>query len=118
MTRLLNLRLLRESPADVAVLDCDRLAASLGTSRWFDDRYWYLTKQAVAPEALPDLARHTAALLAASAGLSRKCLVLDLDGTLWGGVIGEDGLNGIRLGSGPAGGDHPRLPSVVVGLVQ
>ena len=116
MTRLLNLRLLREAPADVAVLDCDRLAASLGTSRWFDDRYWYLTKQAVAPEALPDLARHTAALLAASAGLSRKCLVLDLDGTLWGGVIGEDGLNGIRLGSGPAGEAYADFQSFVLGL--
>src|SRR5207248_4620307 len=62
------------------------------------------------------LARHTAALLAASAGLSRKCLVLDLDGTLWGGVIGEDGLNGIRLGSGPAGEAYADFQSFVLGL--
>jgi len=49
------------------------------------------------------LARHTAAVIAADLGLSRKCLVLDLDNTLWGGVIGEDGLEGIALGHGPAG---------------
>ena len=60
-------------------------------------------KQAVALDALPLLARHTAAVLAAWLGLSRKCLVLDLDNTLWGGVIGEDGLAGIELGAGVAG---------------
>jgi FkbH-like protein len=103
MARQLNLRFLQEAPADVMVVDCDRLASVAGASAWFDDRYWYLTKQAVGPEALPALAKHTAAVLAASLGMSRKCLVLDLDGTLWGGVIGEDGLGGIRLGAGPAG---------------
>jgi FkbH-like protein len=75
----------------------------VGRNHWFDDRYWHVAKQAVALDALPLLARHTIAVLAASLGMSRKCLVLDLDGTLWGGVIGEDGLGGITLGGGPAG---------------
>src|SRR5205814_10566002 len=74
MTRLLNLRLLREAPADVAILDCERLAASLGTSRRFDDRFWHPTKQAVAPSALPHLARHQAAPPAAAPRLRRKTL--------------------------------------------
>ena len=43
---------------------------------------------------MPVLARHTAAVLAARLGLSRRCLVLDLDNTLWGGVIGDDGVEG------------------------
>ena len=52
---------------------------------------------------MPVLARHTAAVLAARLGLSRRCLVLDLDNTLWGGVIGDDGVEGITLGNGPDG---------------
>jgi len=87
----------------VSIVDCERLAATFGKLRWFDDRYWYMAKQAVALDALPMLAQHTTAVLAADLGLSRKCLVLDLDNTLWGGVIGEDGLTGITLGDGPAG---------------
>jgi FkbH-like protein len=47
--------------------------------------------------------RHAAALIRASLGLTSKCLALDLDNTLWGGIIGEDGVNGIRLGGSPAG---------------
>ncbi len=87
----------------VSVVDCDRVASWFGKRRWFDDKYWALAKQAVSLEAIPVLARHTAAVMAADLGLSRKCLVLDLDNTLWGGVIGEDGLAGIALGAGPLG---------------
>src|SRR4030095_6575721 len=87
----------------LSIVDCDRLAASYGRDRWFDDRYWCRSKQAVALEALPLLARHTSAVMAAQLGLSRKCLVLDLDNTLWGGIVGEDGLDGIQLGSEGAG---------------
>ena len=86
------------------------LAGRLGTGHWFDDRGWYMAKMPYAPDALPLLARHTAAVLAARLGLSRRCLVLDLDNTLWGGVIGDDGLDGITLGGGTAGEAYRRLP--------
>ena len=92
MLRALNVRLARVAGDDVLLVDCDRIASALGKSHWFDDRYWHLSKQAVALDALPHLARHTAAILAAAEGLTAKCLVLDLDNTLWGGVIAEDGL--------------------------
>jgi FkbH-like protein len=55
------------------------------------------------PAALPELARHTAAVIAARLGLSRRALVLDLDNTLWGGVVGDDGVGGILLGQGAEG---------------
>ena len=87
----------------VSIVDCDRIAAEFGKDRWADARYWHLSKQAVSLEALPLLSRHTAAVIAAGLGLSRKCIVLDLDNTLWGGIIGEDGLEGIALGNGPRG---------------
>ncbi|MDQ1287071.1 MAG: hypothetical protein QG622_636 [Actinomycetota bacterium] len=87
----------------VALVDCDALAASVGKRTWFDARYWYRSKQAVALACLPLLARHTAAVIAGSLGRGRKCLVLDLDNTVWGGILGEDGIAGIKLGSGAAG---------------
>lgn len=103
MLRALNARLGDSAPEGVAVLDCERLSAWVGKERWFDDRYWHLAKQAVSLDAVPTLARHIAAVVMADLGLSRKCLVLDLDNTLWGGVIGEDGLPGLRLGHGAQG---------------
>lgn len=98
MLGALNNALAQSAPDSVSIVDCDRIAATFGCARWFDDRYWIRSKQAVALEAVPLLARHTAAVIAARLGLSRKCLVLDLDGTVWGGIIGEAGLAGIRLG--------------------
>jgi FkbH-like protein len=103
MTQAVNARLGEQAADAVLIVDCERLAALFGKQRWFDPRYWHLAKQAVALDALPLLARHTAAVIAADLGLSRKCLVLDLDNTLWGGVIGEDGLAGIKLGQGVDG---------------
>jgi len=118
MGQLLNARMMRDAPAEVAFVDCERLASWHGKQAWFNERYWYLTRQALAPDALPLLARHTAAVLAAVLGLGRKCLVLDLDGVLWGGVIGEDGLKGIALGGGPIGEAHADLQSFLLGLKQ
>src|SRR5204863_9302 len=66
MLRALNTRL-AQAAGDVLIVDCDRVAGNLGKSRWFDDRYWHVAKQAVALDALPELARHTAAVLAATA---------------------------------------------------
>ena len=98
LLRALNARLAEAADDRVLLVDCERVAGAFGKERWFDDRYWHTAKQAVALDALPDLARHTAAVLAAAEGLGSKCLVLDLDNTLWGGVIGEDGLAGIDVG--------------------
>jgi len=104
MLRALNTELAKRAGADVIIVDCDRIASAIGKDRWFDDRYFHLAKQAVALDAVPELARNTAALLAAAEGLSAKCIVVDLDNTLWGGVIAEEGLAGIKLGAGsPAG---------------
>jgi FkbH-like protein len=99
----LNLRIGASLPEAVVLVDCARLAAEVGARTWFDPRYWHLAKQAMSPGCIPLLARQTGAVIAASLGLSRKCLVLDLDNTLWGGVLGEEGLHGIQLGEGAVG---------------
>lgn len=103
MARAVNARIGERAGNSVSIVDCEYLSALFGKQRWCDPRYWYLGKHAVALDALPLLARHTAAVMAADLGLTRKCLVLDLDNTLWGGIIGEDGLAGIRLGDGVEG---------------
>lgn len=66
---------------------------------------WHQAKQLVSPALAPLYGEQLARIAAAAAGLSRKCLVLDLDNTLWGGVIGDDGIDGIQLGQGSPSGE-------------
>ncbi len=66
---------------------------------------WHQAKQLISPTLAPLYGDLLARVAAASVGLSRKCLVLDLDNTLWGGVIGDDGIHGIRLGQGNPTGE-------------
>jgi FkbH-like protein len=96
----LNQALQDGAPAFVTIHDVDHLAATWGRERWHDERFWFQAKMPCAPECLVDYAHSIASLLHAQLGKTRKCLVLDLDNTLWGGVIGDDGLGGIRLGQG------------------
>lgn len=76
-----------------------------GLQAWFDAARWLQARMQIAPAAVPAYGEHAARILAALRGHSRKCLVLDLDNTLWGGVIGDDGLEGIVLGQGNAAGE-------------
>ena len=66
---------------------------------------WHQAKQLVSPNLAPLYGDQLARIAAASIGLSRKCLVLDLDNTLWGGVVGDDGVEGIHLGQGSPSGE-------------
>lgn len=85
--------------AGVHVLDFDRVCADVGYRRWRNDTGWYLGRAALAAETLIELARVAGAFLRATLAAPRKCLVVDLDDTLWGGVLGEVGPEGIALGS-------------------
>jgi FkbH-like protein len=118
LLRAVSARLGAAAGDDVLVVDCERLSAEVGSRTWFDPRYWHLSKQAVALDALPVLARATAAVIAADAGLSKRCVVLDLDNTLWGGVIGEDGLAGITLGGDAEGEAYQRFQEYLLDLAR
>lgn len=82
------------------LFDVAALANAVGTHQWFDERQWYMSRVPMANRYIPLYADYLAKLLAAIRGKSKKCLVLDLDNTLWGGVIGDDGLEGIQIGQG------------------
>jgi FkbH-like protein len=94
-----NLALLEASAPGFVVVDVDGVAAELGKRQFDDPGLWYLAKQFPAPAAIPLLVDRYAAHLRAIVGLARKVLVLDLDNTLWGGVVGEDGVHGLKLGA-------------------
>ena len=103
LVRELNRRLAEAAGSDVLLIDTDRLAARMGKQQWLDPRLWYAARQPYGHEALAVLARETAAVLASDVGLAARCLVVDLDNTLWGGVVGDDGVDGIVVGEGPDG---------------
>jgi FkbH-like protein len=76
-----------------------------GLDVWFDVVRWLQAKMEIAPQAAALYGDLVARILAAARGRSKKCLVLDLDSTLWGGVIGDDGVEGIVLGQGSGVGE-------------
>lgn len=87
------------------LLDVAGLAETVGLSAWHDPVQWHLAKLSFSQDFVPIYAEHVCRLLAALRGRSRKCLVLDLDNTIWGGIIGDDGVDGIVLGNGSAPGE-------------
>jgi FkbH-like protein len=89
----------------VLILDIARASARDGITAWFDVARWLQAKIEIAPQAAPLYGDLVARLVTAQRGQSRKCLVLDLDNTLWGGVVGDLGLDGIVLGEGSAVGE-------------
>jgi FkbH-like protein len=91
--------------AGVHLLALDQLAVTHGIRALYDATLWYKSKQEVHPTAAPLWGDHVARILAALRGLSYKCLVLDLDNTVWGGIVGDDGLEGLLLGQGNAVGE-------------
>jgi FkbH-like protein len=101
--RRYNLALADALTPGVLLFDLDHVSACWGKEGWIDARYWHHSKHAFAFDATGKAAFEFSRLIAAAKGLSRKCLVLDLDNTLWGGVIGDDGLEGIKLGNGAEG---------------
>jgi len=108
---------LRLSGSQDLLLDVAQIAETVGLADFHDPRLWNMAKLPFASAFLPLYADHVCRLIAALRGKSRKCLILDLDNTLWGGVIGDDGLDGIVLGQGDATGEaHLAVQSTALAL--
>ena len=79
--------------------DIDYLSSDVGLSNWNDLTAWHLYKYAIGLNAIPTLSFNVAKIIKSIYGKNKKVLVLDLDNTLWGGIIGDDGVNGISIGN-------------------
>ncbi|WP_233707404.1 HAD-IIIC family phosphatase [Helicobacter bizzozeronii] len=91
-------KLVKEHPS-VYVQDLLHLSAQVGLSSWFDPNLYYRAKYAMSYEGLACVALNLNKMICAIFGLSKKVLILDMDNTLYGGVIADDGLAGLVLGS-------------------
>jgi len=79
--------------------DINYLSSYIGLKNWFDRSLWHQAKYALSLDSIPELAFNISKIISAIFGKTKKCLVLDLDNTCWGGVIGDDGLDGIHIGT-------------------
>ena len=101
------------------LLDVAGLAEIVGISHWHDTQMWNMGKFAFADDLIPLYADHVGRTLAAIRGKSRKALILDLDNTVWGGIIGDDGLEGIQIAQGDARGEaHLAVQRIALDLRQ
>ena len=78
--------------------DINYQSADFGLERWYDPFTWYMYKYALSLEAIPTLAFNLANIIKSIYGKNKKAIALDLDNTLWGGVVGDDGVEGIQIG--------------------
>ncbi|NLP26771.1 MAG: HAD-IIIC family phosphatase [Clostridiales bacterium] len=87
-----------QSNRNFYINDINYLSASYGLDKWSDSKHWYLYKYALSISAIPELSYNVSNIIKSIFGKNKKALALDLDNTLWGGVVGDDGQNGIEIG--------------------
>ena len=90
---------------DFYINDIQALSAIIGLNEWFNEHEYYLYKYAFSVKAIPAFCYNVAKIIKSLYGKNQKCLVLDLDNTLWGGVFGDVGMSGIELGPETAVGE-------------
>lgn len=101
------------------LLDVAGIAETVGLADWHDTQLWNMAKFPFSDELIPLYADHVARKVAAIRGKSGKVLILDLDNTVWGGVIGDDGLEGIKVAQGDAAGEaHLAVQRMALDLRQ
>ncbi|MBR6158954.1 MAG: HAD-IIIC family phosphatase [Lachnospiraceae bacterium] len=83
---------------DFYIEDIQYLSASYGLDTWADPLYWHMYKYALSMEAIPTLSYNVACIIKSIYGKNKKALTLDLDNTLWGGIVGDDGPENLAIG--------------------
>lgn len=110
---------LQEAATDgVTIVDLDLLACHIGKRQFVDYAAYFLTKQPCSLDVLPEVVSSFVRLIAAMKGHVRKCLVLDLDNTLWGGVVGDEGWDGIQIDPNDGTGEAYRYFQQYVRLLK
>lgn len=115
-----NHRLPAALPQECIIFDLFHQSSAFGLNHWYDLRLWHHSKHPFSMDAIGPVAFSAARVLAASQGKAKKCIVLDLDNTLWGGIVGDDGTDGIRVGpdDGAVGEAYAHFQSYLKSLSQ
>lgn len=87
-----------QSNKNVFLIDLNSIQSEFGKQKFKDSKLYYVAKMPISIELLPEVAKNVVDVISAVGGIVKKCVICDLDNTLWGGVIGDDGLNGIQIG--------------------
>lgn len=96
-----------EEYKNLHINDINYLSSLIGLERWYDNFLWFNYKYALSFEAIPYLSHSVASIIKGIYGKNKKAIAVDLDNTLWGGVIGDDGISGIKIGKdNPIGEAH------------
>lgn len=119
MARLnLFLRELLMSTVSAYFIDTSSCQMRLGRERYFDLRHWHVARAPYTGEALAEFANEHYKHIRAALGKNKKCLVLDCDNTLWGGIVGEDNISGIAIGPGNPGSAYLDFQREILALFQ
>ena len=113
-----SLREMAATQTGVYIVDVEGLAGRFGRTRWYDDQKWNLARLPFAADALTEIAREYMRYVHVLSGKLCKLVAVDLDNTLWGGVVGEDGLEAIRLGPGHDGAAYLEVQRVLLDLYR
>ena len=113
-----ELRMISAEHTGMYILDYDSLVARHGRAQWHDERKWLTVRLPIAAQNLHHLVNEWLRFLHPLTGKVAKGLVVDLDNTLWGGVIGEDGMAGIHLGTEYPGAAYQELQRTLLDLHQ
>ncbi len=100
----------------IRVVDTEFQSAYYGKRLWLDERLWCQAKQALSPKFLPALVKSTSDIILAERGVGIKCVVVDLDNTLWGGILSDDGPEQIEIGQTELGLVFGRFQTALVEL--
>jgi FkbH-like protein len=110
------LRTALQSVPNAYFVDLNLCLARVGGNTFYDDRYWHIGRAPYSREALCEIASEDFKFIRALKGKNKKCLVLDCDNVLWGGIIGEDGMSGIKLSKTYPGSPYYEFQQEVLSL--
>lgn len=111
-----KLRNFISSEKGVYVFPLNKLASKIGYDSFFDDKQWNLSKLPFSKDGLCEIAKVIPTFINGLKGKTKKCLVLDCDNVLWGGVLGEDGEDGIKIGKNHPGSAYLKFQQEIINL--
>ena len=103
---------------EIIIYDLNSFITAFGEQKVFSYKQFFYGDIRISLDCIPYLAEELIGYVTAILGLSKKCIVLDLDNTLWGGIIGEDGFEGIKLGDDPVGKSYVEFQHNLLALNQ